>query len=123
MIEAIEFHEPCYFRIRTTGAVTMENVRDFIDAMELDPRIPKCCMLVDARGVSELPTAPELRDIAHWMGRLVDRGMGPIAIVTEATFVYGVVRMFATYAEAVSLQVQPFKCMNEAQTWLDLTCC
>ena len=119
---AIEFREPCYFHVRMSGVPTVEQVESFIDTMERDPRLRKSCMLVDVRELSDVLPTPELRTIAMSMGRLAERGLGPIAVVTEATFVYGVIRMFATFAEAVSLRVHPFKCMDDAQKWLDASC-
>ena len=116
---AVEFEEPSTFRVRTSGAVTFDEVEQVLEEIERHPRLGDSRILVDAREVRDVPTTPELRSIAIEMGRLVDRGLGPVAIVTETTFVYGVVRMFATFAEAASVRVQPFKCMVEATRWLD----
>ena len=121
---AVEFQEPCYFRVQLSGVPTVEQVERFIELMERDPRLRKqrACMLVDAREMRDVLTTAELRNVAMSMGRLVDLGLGPVAVVTETTFVYGVIRMFATFAEAVSLEVHPFRCMDEAQKWLEATC-
>jgi hypothetical protein len=115
---AVAFEEPSTFRVRSSGAITYAEIEQAIGDLERDPRLNESRMLVDARGVSDLPSTSELRIIAIDMGRLVQRGLGSMAIVTETTFVYGVVRMFATFAEAVSLRVHPFRCMSDAERWL-----
>jgi hypothetical protein len=121
---AIDFEEPCYFRVQSWGAVTVGEMERFIEALAGDPRLAhaNACLLVDAREVSDLPSASELRGVAESMGRLVERGLGPMAIVADKAFVYGVARMFATYAEGVSLRVHPFRCIEEARSWLETAC-
>ncbi|HJQ21369.1 MAG TPA: STAS/SEC14 domain-containing protein [Gemmatimonadaceae bacterium] len=118
---ALSFEEPSTFCISTSGAVTFDEVERLIGDLEADPRLT--CgirVLVDARAVSDVPTTSELRTIAADLGRLVPRGMQRIAVVTESTFVYGIARMFAVFADAVCITVHPFRCMSDATAWLAL---
>jgi hypothetical protein len=115
----LEFEGPSIFRVRASGAVTFEEVEKLLGEIRADPRL--CCgvsVLVDGREVEKAPTAAELRAIAADMKPLLDHGLGPVAIVTDSPFIYGVARMFSVFAEMVSANVAPFHCIDEARRWL-----
>lgn len=116
---ALEFEEPCTFRVRAGGAVTFPEVEDLLAQLEQHAMLSsRPAVLVDATEVEEVPSTSELRLIAASVGRLVRLGLGPVAIVTGSTFVYGVVRMFGFFAEAENANVVPFKSPGEAVRWL-----
>lgn len=107
------------FVVRASGAVTFAEVQRVIGEIDSDPRMRlHPCVLVDARECDDVPTTPELRRIAADIGPLVKRGLGPIAIVTNSNFVYGIARMFSTFAEAVCAKVHPFRALGDAKRWL-----
>lgn len=75
-------------------------------------------VVVDARQVTDVPSTPELRRIVTEMQPLFAEGSGSIAIVASTPFVYGVARMFAVFAQAVSVTVVTFRCMEAMESWL-----
>ena len=106
-------------KLTASGTVTYQEVVDLIAHRLVDPtRIPGMPVLVDARGVHGAPSAAELRLIAAEMKPLIDTGMGPIGILTDSTFVYGIVRMFSVFAQAMSADVSALRCQEDVELWL-----
>lgn len=116
---AVGFAKPDVFAVRATGDVTYDECQRAIDEI-LYHRAADTArkILVDARGTVTAPKTHELQAIARDMRLLIARGYGPMAIVTDRTFVYGVARMFAVFAEAFGLRVRAFKTVDEASAWL-----
>ena len=116
---ALGFEEPATFAVKASGDVTIVEIERLFQDIERDARLrQRPDVLVDARGVRDAPTTSELRIIAVDMGRLVQRGLGPIAVVTDSVFMYGIVRMFSFFAEAVCATVHPFHDVDDARRWL-----
>jgi len=116
----LTFQEPDTFLVLASGAVTFEEAQETQAQILADPRISNgSCMLVDCRELKAAPSSSELRQLAGNLVPMLDRGMGAIAIVTSSPMVYGVARMFATFAELVNAHVMPFKCMDDAKDWLN----
>ncbi len=115
---ALTYEEPQTFRIRVSGLVTFDEMERMIRVLEQDPHMRGALVLTDAREASDAPSSAELREIAVHAGRLAKNGLGPVAIVVGTTFLYGIARMFATFAEAVCMKVNPFRTMPEAEEWL-----
>jgi hypothetical protein len=116
---AIGFGEPDTFLIHATGEVTYAEAQRAMDDVLGHPSYARSRkVLVDGRGVTGAPSTAELRAIARDLKPLIDRGFGPMAIVTEKGFVYGVARMFAVFAEVFGLSVRAFGTMDEAADWL-----
>lgn len=116
---AFSVQEPRTFMVRASGRVTYEEVEQIRASILADPHLSRGArMLVDGRAVSAAPTASELRTIATEMLPMLQRGLGPVAIVTSSPMVYGVARMFSVFAELVSANVAPFPCMDDAEKWL-----
>lgn len=106
-------------KITAHGTVTYQDVVDLIAQRLADPaRVPGLPVLVDGRGVTGAPSAPELRLIAVEMKPLIDSGLGPIAIVTDSSFIYGVVRMFSVFAQTMSANVSAHRRAEDAERWL-----
>lgn len=113
------FSEPATIVVTTAGKVTFAEIAVVLDDMIDDDRIgPGTHVLVDARGVTDAPSTPELRIIARDLTPLRDRGVEHIAVCAESTFIYGVARMFAVFAELIGLRVAAFRDMDEARRWL-----
>jgi hypothetical protein len=116
---AFAFQELRTFMVCASGKVTFEEWRDFHGRVLADPHLRRGAqMLVDACAVSGAPSADELRLIATDMLPMVERGLGPVAIVTGSPMLYGVARMFGVFAELVNATVMPFRCFDEAKDWL-----
>lgn len=106
-------------RVTASGTVTYQEVVYLIAQRLADPaRIPGLPVLFDGRGVTGAPSAAELRLIATQMKPLIDSGLGPVAIVAGSAFTYGVVRMFAVFAQAMSANVAAYRREADAQRWL-----
>ena len=116
----VGFAPPDQFVVRATGHVTHDECQRALDDILAHPAQEGTrTILIDGRGVVAAPSSSELRSLARDMKVFVRRGYGPIAIVTDRTFVYGVARMFAVFAEAFGLHVRAFKSVDEASAWLD----
>ena len=119
---AVGFAPPDVFVIHATGAVTYQECQRAIDDVLAHPagsRSEARKILADARGVTTAPSTAELHKLARDMKLFIARGYGPIAIVTDRAFVYGVARMFAVFAEAFGMNVRAFLSVDEASSWLD----
>ena len=115
----LEYIEPFTITVQASGAVTYDEVEEVINVLMTDPHV--CCgvrMFVDGRMVERAPSTAELRAIARDLKPLVDRGLGPIVILTSSPFVYGICRMFSVFAEAMGATVHVFRSGDEAQHWL-----
>src|SRR6185503_14077972 len=119
-VEHAEYEDPATFHVNAAGAVTLAEVDDLFHSIQGDSRfVPGVRILADARDVSDVPASPEIRLIASMLGQLATLGLGPVAIVTGNTFVYGVARMLATLAEPMCVTIHPFRCMDDATHWLE----
>lgn len=117
---AVGFAKPDVFVVRATGDVTHDECQRAIDEILYHPAADAGRkILVDGRGTTTAPKTTELQAIARDMRLLIARGYGPMAIVTDRSFVYGVARMFAVFAEAFGLQVRAFHSVDEASGWLE----
>src|SRR6266545_5055292 len=95
----LQYEEPATFKVRASGEVTFAEVEDLLGEILAHPQLRGGVrMLVDGREIEKAPSTPELRKIAADFGPLVDRGLGPVAIVTGSAFIYGVARMFSVFA-------------------------
>ena len=118
---AVAFAPPDVFVVRASGVVTHAECERAIDDVLAHPAGRGGAsrkLLVDARGVASAPNRDELQALARDMKTFIDRGYGPMAIVTDQTFVYGVARMFAIFAEAFGLSVRAFRSVDDASDWL-----
>ena len=116
----LNFQEPDTFTVRASGHVTFDEIQAAFQQLSSDPRM--CCgvgVIVDGREVDGVPSTTELRVIAGDLRALFDLGLCAVAIVADRTFVYGVARMFAAFAEALGENVHAFRCPVEARAWLE----
>ena len=116
---AVAYTDPGMFLVHSTGAVTYAEVQRAIDDILAHPQYASARkVLVDGRRVTSAPATNELRAIAKDLKPLIDRGFGPMAIVSNPGFVHGVARMFTVFAEVFGLRVRAFTQMKEAEEWL-----
>ncbi len=115
----VGFTQPHTFLIHASGEVTYPEVQRAIDDILAHPSVADGrTLLIDAHTVTGAPSGAELRAIVRDMKPLFDRRFSLMAIVTDKTFVHGVARMFAVFAEAFGLRVRAFRSMSEAEEWL-----
>ena len=116
---AFAFSAPLEIVVVAEGDVTFAEVAVLLDELIDDPRIePGTSMLIDSRKVEGAPSTPELRMIARDLAPLRDRGVNRIAVCADSTFVYGIARMFAVFAELIGIHVNAFRDMDAAKRWL-----
>ena len=116
---AYAFSRPREISMIARGDVSFADVAVVLDELLDDPRLePGCQLLVDCRGVTSAPSTPELRIIARDLAPLHQRGVERIAVCADSTFVYGVARMFAVFAEVFGLHVAAFRDVRDARQWL-----
>lgn len=116
----LSFQEPITFVVHLQGRVTLQELKKIFDEMLAHPRLRAGArVLVDGRFIGDAPCTDDLRTIARDLRPLVDRGLGPIAIVTSRPAVYGIARMFSVFAEAMRAHVSPFKSLEDARIWLE----
>lgn len=105
--------------VTASGTITYQEVAEIIAHRSTNgARRPNLPVLVDARAVDGAPSAKDLRRIVMDLRPLVGSGMGPIGIITDSVYVYGVVRMFSVFAQELSTTVLAFRCAEEAKEWL-----
>jgi hypothetical protein len=116
----LSFQEPTTFVVHASGHVTLLELKRILDEMLAHPRFGRGVrVLVDARLIGDPPCSEDLRTIARELKPLVDRGIGPMAVVTARPVVYGIARMFSVFAEAMHAHVSPFQSLEDARKWLE----
>lgn len=114
-----EFEQPSTFVLEASDRVTLNETLRTIDELLGHPHLsPGTRILIEGRSVTHAPSSAELRIIAREIKVLLDYGVVAIAIVTGHTFVYGVARLFAAFAEAVGANVGVFRSPDQARRWL-----
>ena len=116
---AISYPDRHTVLVSAGGSVTFAEIAVMLDDLLDDPRITSgTSVLVDARGVREVPTTAELRIVARDLAPLRENGVDRIAVAADSMFIYGVARMFGVFADAIGLQVGAFHSVDEARKWL-----
>ena len=103
---------------RADGVVTFHDVNAHLDVEQRNRDLNRP-ELIDARGVTTDLTTADVRRLVQRAGamlRTVD--LGPTAIVTTNDVVYGMARMYSILAEGVGVNVEVFRDIDAATTWL-----
>jgi hypothetical protein len=117
---SLKFSEPAAFVLDASGTVTYSECHEVLGDLAVHPSFSSGArVLADARSVIKAPSAEELRALVQDLRPLLDRGVRSLGILTGTTAVYGVARMFATFAEALDFDVPVFKTLSEAQQWME----
>lgn len=116
---ALSFRAPQTFLIEASGTVTYDEVTHVVETLLSDPRLADGAdAITDARKVTGVLSASELRLVAGRAKELRRAGLRANAIVTPDGFVYGVARMFSALAELVGARAGVFKTLDEAEAWI-----
>jgi hypothetical protein len=103
-----------------TGITRVDDLRALIKSLLADPGfVPGMRGLYDARYAEPDITILELAEIAGQAKKLLDRGLGRIALVAESETTYRVAKTFSILARAVGIDVDVFRELAAAQAWLD----
>ena len=116
---SLSFQAPSTFFLNATGHVTYGECRAIFNELLAHAQLkPDSRILTDGRTVTKVPSTEELRALTKDLQPLMDRGVSALGILTSSAFVYGVARMFSTFAEPMNFSVPVFNDADEAQRWL-----
>jgi hypothetical protein len=107
-------------RTRCIGAVTLEEVLGHFRDLAKDPGCPKRLdVLLDLSEQTSLPESEEIRIVAYEVSRVRERvEFGTCAVVVCSDALYGMLRMFQVFTEALFGETWVFRSLVEAETWL-----
>jgi hypothetical protein len=109
--------------IRTTcaGAVRLAEVLDHFGELEHVPNRPaRLDVLLDLTTLETPPDADQLRMVAERIGWRPAVAFGRCAVVVSSDALYGVARMFGTFAGDHFTDFNVFRARADAEAWLDL---
>ena len=107
-------------KAQASGIIGAEEINRILDAVVADPELkPGVRGLVDAREAEPDVTVLQLAEIAKRVHKLIDRGLGRIAIVVESRASYRVAKTFAALARALGIEVDVFTDIGAAEAWLE----
>ncbi len=108
--------------IRTTcsGAVTFAEVLDHFQSLGADPACSgRLDVLLDLSETKSLPETPQLQSLGPTLGMIRGKAQfGDCAIVARRDALFGMMRMFAVFAEKHFREIQVFHVVAEADRWL-----
>jgi len=99
---------------------TYEEISKAIDAMIKDPAFtPPAKIILDARCTDYAPPSEELEMLAGQLGKMEAFQGSRWAIVAQPiSHIFGMARVFCTYAEFSGLNAEPFSDFGKACEWL-----
>jgi len=107
-------------KAHVSGIIGAEEINRFIDTVLADPELrPGIRGLVDAREAEPDITILQLAEVANKVLRLIDRGVGRIAIVAVSRTSYRVAKTFCVLARALGIEVDVFTDTQAAEAWLE----
>ncbi len=108
-------------KLELVGATAADDViSTFVKAIH-DPQCPNpVSLLVDVRQSQTLETqsVPEIRRVAEYLGPYAARIGGRAAVVAASDVHFGLSRLGSVYSESVGVEVQVFRDLESAVTWL-----
>jgi hypothetical protein len=103
-----------------TGITRADDLHGLIKSLLADPEfVPGLRALYDARYAEPDITVLQLAEVAGEVKKLLDRGLGRIAVVAQSETTYRVAKTFSIIARAIGIDVDVFKELATAQAWLD----
>ncbi|MEA2766384.1 MAG: hypothetical protein QOK07_2788 [Gemmatimonadaceae bacterium] len=103
-----------------TGITRADDLHGLIKTLLADPAfVPGLRALYDARYAEPDITVLQLAEVAGEVKKLLDRGLGRIALVAQSETTYRVAKTFSIIARAIGVDVDVFKELAPAQSWLD----
>jgi hypothetical protein len=103
-----------------TGITRADDLHGLIKSLLADPGfVPGLRALYDARYAEPDITVLQLAEVAGEVKKLLDRGLGRIALVAQSETTYRVAKTFSIIARAIGIDVDVFKELAPAQSWLD----
>lgn len=107
-------------RAHASGIIGVGQINRFLDAALADRELkPGLRGLLDAREAEPDITVLQLAEVAGRVQKLIDRGLGRIAIVVESRASYRVAKTFSVLARALGVDVEVFTDIGAAEAWLN----
>jgi hypothetical protein len=102
-----------------TGIIRADDLHRLIGSILVDPGlIPGVRALYDARFAEPDITVMQLAEVAAEARKLLNRGLGRIAIVAASQTTYRVSKTFTVLARAIDIDVDVFTDLRAAEAWL-----
>jgi hypothetical protein len=106
-------------RAFATGIIRAEDLHGLIKALLADPElVPGVRGLYDSRLAEPEISVMELAEVASQARKLLNRGLGRIALVAQSQTTYRVEQTFAILARAIGIDVEAFRDLSVAEAWL-----
>jgi hypothetical protein len=104
---------------RGWGVLSTQNLQDVMSHILLDPRFdPRYRSLADLTEVTSVTV--DVMEVAHTASTPLYVAGTRRAIVASSDAVFGMARMFASFAERAGQEVNVFRDMQAAEAWLEL---
>ncbi|MGH7603772.1 MAG: hypothetical protein ACRENK_07225 [Gemmatimonadaceae bacterium] len=114
--------EPPLIRALATGIIRADDLNGLIDSLLRDPKLtPGIRGLYDSRLAEPDVTVMQLAEVAVHVKKLLDRGLGRLALVAQSQTTYRVEKTFSILATAVGVDVDVFWELEAAEAWLGLS--
>jgi hypothetical protein len=106
-------------RAAATGVISADDLNSFVNAVLADPAMkPGLRALYDASEAEPDISILQLAEVAGRVLKLVNRGLGRIAIVAQSRATYRVAKTFSILARAIGIEVEVFEEHHAAEAWL-----
>jgi hypothetical protein len=103
-----------------TGIIRADDLHGLIKSILSDAAfVPGLRGLFDARYAEPEITVMQIAEVAGEVRELQKRGLGRLAVVAESQTTYRVAKTFSIIARAIGIDVDVFKELAAAQSWLD----
>jgi hypothetical protein len=103
-----------------TGIIRADDLHGLIKSILSDAAfVPGLRGLFDARYAEPEITVMQIAEVAGEVRELQKRGLGRLAVVAESQTTYRVAKTFSIIARAIGIDVDVFKELAPAQSWLD----
>jgi hypothetical protein len=106
-------------RVTVRGKINFKSFLDLGASISLDERF-RCnhSIWVDLREMDFVPNTEEVHDFALSLSGLKGEYQGPIAILSQPGFIFGIVRMTCLLAETNEFSMGAFHEEAEAEQWI-----
>jgi len=105
--------------IVVSGPVTLEDCVRSVDGLLGEDKLrPGTQLIVDATGLKPRLSNDDLRDLASHVKTLASGRLSSVAIIAPSDFVFGLSRVFSTYASVQGCNIAAFRTQKTAWGWL-----
>lgn len=117
-IDFAVYPEQHLVRVTCGGLLSQEEFEDYLARRDADPRFSLAFQrLMDARGLTELPTAAAMRRFVEYLATGNPQRVR-IAFVATADALYGMFRMAEIISEMNGFEHRAFRTLRQAEAWL-----